>query len=94
MGLAYEEYCDAVYERECVEYDTGNHHFDEVCKLTNQLSRVEYWAQAIDDDLRNENGVDIHHIDWMLEELFTILKLPISTKHLNIISGPQLAQVK
>lgn len=91
MGYAYEDYCEDVRERDhCTDY----HYCSQCMKSVDKIARVQYWAQAVDDELRNPENVDIALVDRALEELFHLLDMPISEKPLNVISHPQLMQVK
>lgn len=94
MGYAYEDHCQEVYEREfCTDYADA---LSDQWELTKKLSEIKSWVEEIDSELRNKNGVNVSHVDWMLEELFHRMDLKISTEPLHIVSLPQaqLAQVK
>lgn len=85
MNYTYDDFCQDAHDNHYCDEDTRIERLDVKLKL----NEIRYWVGAIDEDLRNKGEVDISHIDWMLEELFHALDMPISKEQLNIVSKIQ-----
>jgi hypothetical protein len=76
-------YADVDYD----EYMQDNEYFirqDAKRDLEIDMARVREWVKGIDQVLREEGTLYANDLDWMLEELYGVLNLEVSTLPLTI----------